>query len=212
MCQIVLARDAVMKFRFWRSNSRVDEDYCKGDVGRNYDHPTEEAVGYSSDAPIEDPKLDRFDREPFARRIAETLARRRDSASMILAIYGPWGDGKTTVLNFIRDHLHKETSVVCVNFNPWRLEGEDALLIGFFSTLADVLDAELKSATQKIGDLLKTYSFLLKPVPVAGRFESITSGVGSLMSTVSLDNLRQRISSILRNSQKRVVIVIDDID
>lgn len=170
------------------------------------------SISYSSDAPLQDPKLDRFDREPFARRIAETLARREDPSSMVIAIYGAWGDGKTTVLNFIRDRLEKEGAVICVNFNPWRLDGEDALLASFFSTLAEALDTELKTTAQKIGDLLKQYSFILKPVPIIKELEPLASGAGSMMSSVSLDRLRSQISSILRASKKRVVVMIDDID
>lgn len=169
-------------------------------------------ISYTSDAPVRDPKDDRFDRGPFARRIAETLVRRKDPASMVIAIYGAWGDGKTTVLNFIRDYLQKEEAVVRVNFNPWRLDGEDALLSGFFSTLADALDAELKTRTEKIGVLLKKYSFLLKPVPVVKELEGIASAAGAIMSSESLDKLRTQIISILRESKKRVIVTIDDID
>ena len=165
-----------------------------------------------SDAPVQDSKGDRFDRAPFAFRIAETLTRRADPASLVIAVYGAWGEGKTTVLNFIREKLKSEPSVVCVNFNPWRLNGEDELLTGFFSTLADALDAELKTATEKIGDALKQYSFLLKPLPVLSKLEEVAQGTGSLMSAVTLDALRFKISSILRDSRKRVVVMIDDID
>lgn len=174
--------------------------------------PPDSTASIDSDAPVRDPKFDRFDRAPFASRIAETLARRIDPASLVIAIYGAWGDGKTTVLNFIREALQSESSVVCVNFNPWRLNGEDELLTGFFSTLADALDAELKSTTEKIGELLKRYSFFLKPIPVVGKLDDVAQGAGSLMSAVSIDKLRSEISSILRSSRKRVVVMIDDID
>ena len=78
--------------------------------------------------------------------------------------------------------------------------------------MADALDARLTSTTQKIGDLLRKYSFLLKPIPVADRLEGVAAGVGSAMSTVSLDQLREQIGSILRQAKKRVVVLIDDID
>ena len=93
-------------------------------------------ISYTSDAPVQDPKEDRFD-EDHLRTESQRRCPAKDPASMVIAIYGAWGDGKTTVLNFIRDYLQKEEVVVCVNFNPWRLNGEDALLTGFFSTLAD---------------------------------------------------------------------------
>jgi hypothetical protein len=79
---------------------------------------------YRTDAPISDPRLDVFDREPFARRIADTIGERKDPSSLVIGIYGPWGDGKTTVLNFIRGRLKDYASIICVSFNPWRMEGE----------------------------------------------------------------------------------------
>ena len=173
-------------------------------MDKNESMPT---ISYTSDAPVQEPKDDRFDRGPFAHRIAETLVRRKDPASMVIAIYGAWGDGKTTVLNFIRDYLQKEEVVVCVNFNPWRLNGEDALLTGFFSTLADALDAELKTRTEKIGDLLKKYSFLLKPLPVVKEFEGIATRWGpSCRPNRSKNSAFPESRSILRGAKKRVIV------
>jgi hypothetical protein len=54
------------------------------------------AEGYSADQPIRSKDEDRFNRWPFAKRIAETLAARRDASSLVIAVYGPWGDGKTS--------------------------------------------------------------------------------------------------------------------
>jgi hypothetical protein len=42
----------------------------------------------SSDQPITSHEKDRFDRWPFAQRIAETIARRRETSSMVIGIYG----------------------------------------------------------------------------------------------------------------------------
>src|SRR5579862_7526842 len=51
---------------------------------------------YADDAPITSPDEDRFSRAPFAERIAHVFATRRDSASLVVGIYGPWGDGKSS--------------------------------------------------------------------------------------------------------------------
>jgi predicted KAP-like P-loop ATPase len=172
------------------------------------------SVSIDSDAPVKDAAQDRFDRAPFAFRIADTLISRTDSASLVLAIYGVWGDGKTSVLHFIRQRLKDASSVVCVDFNPWRMTGEDDLLKSFFSTLAEALDKKLNSTTEKIGGLLKKYSFALKPIPIPGldKFDEILKGAGEVMSDVTLDDLRKRISDILRASNTHVVVMIDDID
>src|SRR5660397_103043 len=53
---------------------------------------------YSSDQPIHSRDQDRFNRWPFADRISQTIARRTDFASLVVGIYGIWGDGKSSVL------------------------------------------------------------------------------------------------------------------
>ena len=70
----------------------------------------------------------------------------------------------------------------------------------------------LQALPKRLEICLRKYSFLLKPIPVADRLEGVAAGVGSAMSTVSLDQLREQIGSILRQAKKRVVVLIDDID
>jgi hypothetical protein len=171
-----------------------------------------ESVAYSTDAALEDISGDRFDRAPFANRIAQTIARRTDHACLAIGIYGAWGDGKTTTLNFIRGSLKNEGNIIFIPFNPWRIAGEDALLESFFATLADGLSAKLRTNTEEVGKLIKDYSFLLKPVAVLPGGDAVAAGLGTALSSVSLEKLRKRISTALRESNKRIVVSIDDID
>lgn len=165
---------------------------------------------YRADTPLDNEDLDLFDRAPFANRIADTIGTRTDPSSLVVAVYGPWGDGKTTVLNFIRNRLRMYPSAITVNFNPWRMEGEKALLQGFFETLADALDRELTTKSEKAGDILKRYGVLLKAVP--GGWGDAAQGAGEALSSVSIDQLKERIGALLREENRRVVIVMDDID
>jgi predicted KAP-like P-loop ATPase len=99
---------------------------------------------YGSDAPASDPKQDRFGRFPFAQRVAQTLARRGDPSSIVIAIHGAWGEGKTTVLAYIDSELRGfYPDLVCVRFNPWRFTDEGTLLKSFFDTVADGLKRSL---------------------------------------------------------------------
>ena len=106
---------------------------------------------YAADAPVKNQAEDRFRRWPFAQRIAETVAARRDPSSIVVAIYGTWGEGKTSILNFIECELLSQESVVCVRFNPWRFKDETTLLLSYFGTLADALGRTLSSKNEKIG-------------------------------------------------------------
>lgn len=60
---------------------------------------------YFSDEPIASKAHDRFGRALFAARIAETIAKRRDPSSIVIGLFGPWGDGKTSVLKMMEESL-----------------------------------------------------------------------------------------------------------
>ena len=92
---------------------------------------SQDGGGYVTDAPITRPPDDKFSRAPFAQRIAQTILAQRDPASIEVGVYGPWGDGKTSVLNLIEHALAEDSRTVPVRFNPWRLGGETEMFIGF---------------------------------------------------------------------------------
>lgn len=169
--------------------------------------------GYVTDAPITEASDDRFSRAPFAKRIARTIIAQRDSASLVVGIYGPWGDGKTSVLNLIEQVLDEDEATVPVRFNPWRLGNETEMFFGFFETLAESIDTKLTTGRERIGHLLKDYAALLKPIPFAGDAAAgAATAVGGALSDTSLSKARARIGQLLAESGKRLVILMDDID
>jgi len=116
---------------------------------------------FYSDEPVSSKAEDRFGRAPFATRIAETLANRRDTASLVVGLYGPWGDGKTSTLGFVDESLRSYKHVVTVRFNPWYFGTQEQLLRGFFATLAEALGRSLSTRREEIGDLLSKYGGIL---------------------------------------------------
>lgn len=166
-------------------------------------------MNYSSDAPVSSPDKDRFSRWPFSKRISEIIAKRTDPSSIVIGLYGAWGDGKTTVLNFIEEALKSESNVICIRFNPWRYGTEEQLLEGFFHIIADALDTKLITSGEKIKDIVK------KVAPAAADAfgqKGIGDGLAQFMAGPSLNDLRNRIESALEDAKKRVVILADDID
>src|SRR5258706_14162514 len=83
---------------------------------------------YSADNAIKNPDLDEFNRRDFSERIAQTIATRKESKSLVIGIYGKWGEGKTTVLNFIDGELKRHDNIVPLAFNPWLFSSEAELL------------------------------------------------------------------------------------
>ena len=173
---------------------------------------------FATDQPIKSKSSDRFNRASFAARISETIATRVDSSSIVIGVYGPWGDGKTSLLEMMEEDLQRFSNTIAVRFNPWHFQSEDLLLRGFFATLADAMGRSLPSLKEKAGDLLKKYGAVLSlaSFSVAGAFEvkpgEAAKGIGEAMSTVGLDELRKRIEAMLDEAKKRFVVFIDDID
>ena len=168
-----------------------------------------EDKNYSSDSPIHEQDQDRFSRWNFSQRIAQVISRRSDPSSIVIGLYGIWGDGKTSVLNFIEKSLGTDENVICIKFNPWRFGTEDELLTGFFFDIAEALDAELI----KTGDKLK--DFVKKAAPGAGAIlgaKGAGDAVSSFISGPDIDELKKRIESELESAKRRVLILVDDVD
>ena len=174
-------------------------------------------IGYLADAPITDPADDRFRRMQFAHRIADTIADRPDPTSLVVGLYGKWGEGKTTVLNFIEDRLDENEDVVCVRFNPWLYQSDSQLLLSFFETLASAVEQTLASTSETVGKWLRTLGTALGTVSVGIGIINATPGsalqsLGESLSSVDVQEKRKELEKLLQNAGKRILIMIDDID
>jgi predicted KAP-like P-loop ATPase len=91
----------------------------------------------SGDRPLRWPAEDRLRIAPFARNLAEGLIRLGPTGGFVVALYGAWGSGKSTVLNFVQYYLqneHSEEDVLVVPFNPWWFSGQEDLTTRFLSS------------------------------------------------------------------------------
>lgn len=167
-------------------------------------------ASYSSDAPLASSDGDLFDRWPFAERVAHVLRDRRDASSLVVGLYGTWGEGKTTVLNFIDEALADAEGVVVVPFNPWRFGDEATLIRSFFGALAAAVGERLTTKREEFAAAAASYAGALS----LGGF-GVTldpQKAAEAFAEVDLEELRRRLSGALRDADLRVVARIDDID
>ena len=164
---------------------------------------------YSSDSPVNDPNLDEFNRKEYSERIAHTIAVRRETKSLVVGIYGKWGEGKSTVLNFINNELNRHENIVTIFFNPWMFPSEAELFTVFYTELAKGLEQSLPTSKERIGQVITDYL-----APFAGLLDRTDSAekIGKLLSSVRLEELRDRIGRFLIEQKKLVVVFMDDID
>ncbi|MBU2901148.1 KAP family P-loop NTPase fold protein [Maribacter dokdonensis] len=161
---------------------------------------------FSSDKPVENSEEDRFQRYGFSKRIADTIKQRDADEGIVIGIYGAWGEGKTSVLNFIQNELNQDETILQVSLNPWRYNDEETLIKNFLKKIAEVLGKELDSKKEKFGSFIERY----------GSFGSIIgkdlTDVGKTLSNVDLEELKNRIDEFLKENKSKLVIFVDDID
>ena len=114
-----------------------------------------------SDSPLTDPKLDAFSRWNFAQEVASLIVNYPNESSIAIGIYGAWGEGKTTVINYIEKALKDSSNPICIRFNPWLFRDEALLFRSFFHTLARQLEESFSTPHEELGKLLEKYGNIL---------------------------------------------------
>lgn len=96
----------------------------------------------NSDRPISKVSDDSLNRSGFSKRLANAIRSVPGDESLVLALYGPWGSGKSSIKNMMLEELRSDdwTCPIILEFNPWRLGDESQLLVSFFSDVAKKLE------------------------------------------------------------------------
>lgn len=200
----------------------------------------------NSDRPISSSADDKFQRAAFAKLLAAQLLALPKGDSFVLGLSGPWGSGKTSILNLVEKEFTVNEEVVVVWFNPWLFSGTSELLEHFFEELAAQI-VESKPTDEKRSAVASTISNWLKRLqglaqagtsayaqmhghtPAEGALAGAAAGTAvgyvaeKLQSTQqvapaagpltgSLRAQRKQLESLLVALDKRIIVILDDLD
>jgi len=96
---------------------------------------------FSADRPIGSREEDLLGRAPFADALASAIKGWKGNESLVIALYGPWGSGKSSVKNMVLQSLRsiEADSPLIVEFSPWQWSGQNQLAGAFFQEIGLVL-------------------------------------------------------------------------
>lgn len=196
---------------------------------------------FQTDADASKGRPDKYSRSELALRVAEALVRADEAESLVLALDGPWGSGKSWLIDRVTKVLENGEAgapAKVVHFNPWLIGEESALILDFLVQVAlelSAVDAATDKAKKTASSLLRYAKVLgygrhLKylPIPVVNdigraldaaheewgdKAEAASKALEEgKESRPSLLQARDEARATVRNLEQRLVVVIDDID
>ena len=175
----------------------------------------------SPDSPVIDPGKDLLGHAPFAKALATGISKMSPAEGLVIALHGPWGSGKTTILNFIEHYLQQEseaTRPIIIKFAPWWFSGQHDLTQRFFDQLAGHLkedDRVSRETLDRLSEFMEAISDLPIDIPILS--ELLRSG-GKILRALTearqkdLTKLKERLEDGLKKLGRKIIVVIDDID
>lgn len=184
--------------------------------GKRSRHGGGPEIMYVSDEPIKAIRDDKLKRLPTVLGIADVIQYYPcNEQAAFVAVFGDWGDGKTSARYMIEEHLKDKTdSISFVDFSPWKYAGDYDLQSVYFDVLAKHLSTVCDRETAR----------KCRNLSVALACRQVNKSVGSLHWVVDIvraclfdvkkseDSLREKLRGALLASGKRIVVVIDDLE
>jgi hypothetical protein len=172
------------------------------------------------DTPILKAEDDLLGRLTTASVVASEIRVVDPSEGYVIGILGPWGSGKTSLINLTRAELGQPPVITILEFNPWMFSGAEQLVESFFHELA----AQLRVRGDRLARLaedLEAYGEIFAPLrylPIVGPWiERLRGGTRALRELAERRRggaaaARNRIVKRLRVLDQPLVVVVDDID
>ena len=126
---------------------------------------------FSSDRPIKKAEEDLLDRVNFSKDLAEAITSWHGNDSLVVAIHGEWGSGKSSIKNMAIVNLEENKKVDVIEFNPWEWAAQDQITSSFFKEISSTVGLKDKSKKGKrLASQFKKYGRYLHAT------ESLVSG------------------------------------
>ncbi|MBN1271893.1 MAG: SUMF1/EgtB/PvdO family nonheme iron enzyme [Candidatus Aminicenantes bacterium] len=125
----------------------------------------------------------RFGFKEYAKTLAGVIANKKNKTPLVIGIYGPWGSGKTTlmetIINTLNTEQFKNTALYrkCkpVRFQAWKYKNEDEILAALIEEIFRTMQQDnfFKKRMAKIDELIQRFNL----GKALGRFTELATGI-----------------------------------
>lgn len=134
--------------------------------------------GFASDRPIITIEEDELDRSKFASELAYAMASWQGKDSLVVALHGNWGSGKSSIKNMALIQLENisEDKPAVIEFSPWEWAAQEKITASFFEEISkSVGRIDESESGKKLAALLKKYGRYLNTG------ETVVTGLSSAL-------------------------------
>jgi hypothetical protein len=181
-------------------------------------------AAYLPERAITSDAQDRFGRASFAKRLTKAVLTHdgRRARGVVVGLVGPWGSGKSSILNLLEEELsRRKPKPVVVRFEPWLISGRDDLILALMKEMYGALKREpgTREKASKFLDAAAPYLSALGRVAdiylpgVGGTLETGAKKLrDSLEGPTGLAGLKKELGTTLETVPSPVVVLIDELD
>ena len=176
---------------------------------------------FKDNCPISSLDEDKLNRRNFAESLANAIKSYKNPNCLTISLMGKWGSGKTSIINMVTNYWNNESESenIIIHFDPWYFSNKENLLFQFFDILSNFNNKEFTD-TVNTDNLKKLGKSLINMTSF-----NLNFGLGSININPEINNtlndeetlldLKNKISKDFenfKNSKKKVIIIIDNID
>lgn len=184
---------------------------------------------FNPDKPITKEKDEKLNRLNFIKNLSFAINHYDNQECLVIGLLGEWGSGKTSILNLAMNEINENIEIF--RYNPWIFSEENDLILNFFIELLEIIQ-KIESNNEDNQELVETTKELSKNITqYLKKFfnKSTISGNITLLHGISiggsftpnweeksleesLGDLKEKINQGLEKLDKKIIIIIDDID
>ncbi len=187
---------------------------------------------FQNDIPIKTKSEDLLNRASFSERFGESLLEWDHENSLVIALYGSWGSGKSSIINLAIEHIKEKTAgkrgkqPIVLTFNPWNFTEQNQLVSIFLRELGKAINYyDASEDAKKVGRELITYSKFFLPLalippatPLALLFNKLFEKIGEAtkswgeLKSKSVEQHKDDLDKSVKKLGRKIIVIIDDID
>ncbi|QZE13350.1 KAP family NTPase [Halosquirtibacter laminarini] len=162
---------------------------------------------------LDDKELDSYNellpsRQKFVDFILHEIDGLGEKRSFSFGITSPWGGGKTSFLNGLKEKLGGKKDIIVVDYNPWYARNDREVLSHFL----DALKSKLAPYHGDLGRNIEGYRKLLLSMGDSKFKSAIEHCVSFFASSTDVAQQFDKVERCLQEIGKKVVVIMDDLD